>query len=140
VQLVRRHLDGLGDGRDVDDLLLLRHFRHGQAYRRGETAQDDVHLVLGDQLFHRRGGGCRVQLIVALDRFDLAAHDAALRVQLLDGELMAGHGWNAVDGAAAGQRIQDADLDRLLGKSRPDTEGADGNKQCAVFHVCFLPI
>jgi hypothetical protein len=23
VQLVRRHLDGLGDGRDVDDLLLL---------------------------------------------------------------------------------------------------------------------
>jgi hypothetical protein len=88
VQLVRRHLDGLGDGRDVDDLLLLAHLRHGKPDRRGQPAEHDVDLVLGDQLLHRRRGGRRVQLVVALDRFDLAAHDAALGVQLLDGELV----------------------------------------------------
>ena len=57
------------------------------------------------------------------------------------GELVAGHRRHAVDGAAAGERIHGADLDRwLLGKRRPGAERADGNEHCAVFHVCFLPI
>ena len=52
------------------------------------------------------------------------------------GELVADHGRHAVDGAAAGQRIHDADLDRwLLGKRRPGTQHAGGNEHCAVFHV-----
>ena len=53
---------------------------------------------------------------------------------------MARHRRHAVDGAAAGQGIEDADLDRrLLGNRRSGAKDADGSEHHAVFHVVFPP-
>ena len=62
---------------------------------------------------------------------DLAAEDAALGVDLFDGELRADQFVLAQRGEGAGQRVVEADLDRLVGKRLDhkragDLHGADG--------------
>ena len=146
VQLVGGHLDGFGNGRQVDDLFLPGDLGHPEPDRRAQAADDDIDTVLGDQLLHRRGGGGGVHLVVALERDDLAPEDAALGVQLVHGQLMTGHRGNAVDGATAGQRVHYPDLDwvalrqRAARQARARHHKADDRRQDAVPHCRSPPL
>jgi hypothetical protein len=71
----------------------------------------------------------------AVAGFSLSSRSIDSTLRLLDGELVAGQGRHAVDGAAAGQWIENADADRFLGKRRSGTQDADGRQHCAAFHV-----
>ena len=140
VQLGGGDLDGLRDGRDIDHLLLLRDLRHAQADRGAQATEDDVHLVLCDQLFHCRRCGRGVHLVVALDRFDLAAHDAAAPVDLLDRKLVPGQRRHAVDRAATCQRIHRTDANRLLRQCLTGDHHADGHEHQQSLHKSSPPL
>ena len=111
VQFRRRHLDGLGDGGDVDHLLLARHFRDGQADARGKAADQYVDAFLGDQLLGRGRSGGRVELGITARRDHFHAKDTAGGIDFVDPHIVAAHGRAAVDGAAARDGIEHADLD-----------------------------
>ena len=47
--------------------------------------------------------------------------------------------WNLTMSTPMGERNATLSL-KNAGGTLTGTQGADGNKHCAVFHVCFLPI
>jgi hypothetical protein len=108
-------------------MLLLGDVGDREPDRRSEAADQHVDLLVGDHLLRRRRGVSRVQLVVAGDADHLAAQDAALGVQLLDGEVVALHRRHAVNGSGAGDRIEHADLDRILAL-RPRPARGDGER------------
>ena len=101
-------------GHDVEDLLLVGDLRHRVGDAGVHVAEDHVDLVAVDQLARLLHAGADVVGRILDQELDLAAEDAALLVDLGLGV------FGAVDLALrqrrqhAGQRIDHADLDRLL--------------------------
>ena len=108
---------GMAAGHDVEHALLEADVRHRLRQRRVDVADQEVDLVALDQLERllHRGGGVAAGRILD-QQLDLAAENAALGVDLLDGELRADQFVLAERGEGAGQRIVEADLDRLVGE------------------------
>ncbi len=131
MKIARGDLDGFGNGGDVDHLFLARHLGDRQTDRRGQSADDDVDTFLGDHFLGRCGGGGRIEFRIARHRYELAAHDTAGGVDFLDRQIMAAHGWAAIDGAAARDGIEHANLDfRRDGAAQPRQQ-CDGQHQGA---------
>ena len=79
---------GVAAGHDVEDLLLVRDVRHGQRQRRIDVAEQEVDFVAVDQLARLLHRGAGVAAGEVLDQeLDLATEDAALGIDLFDGEL-----------------------------------------------------
>jgi hypothetical protein len=93
--------------------------RGGGGQQRGERAEGQVHVVRGEQglvVGVHLGGGAVV--VDDLER-DLAAEDAAVRVDVAGPQLVAALEGLAVRGKVAGQRERRADHDgRLAGRAR----------------------
>ena len=99
----------------------LRHLRHRERQRRIDVAEQEVDLVALDQLARLLHGGAGVAAGRILDQqLDLAAENAALGVDLLDRQLAADQFVLAERGVGAGQRIVEADLDRVGGAGADD--------------------
>ncbi len=107
-------VDGVGlADRDVDDAASARYLVHGELDGAGKRADDGVNLVLLDQF---ECAGCclaGVEFVVAHQKLDLAACDAALVVDELDGEFRALDLILGLGGERPGQRRRKADADRL---------------------------
>ena len=124
------HPEGVERGGRGDDLVL-RELRQRGERRRGAEHLRERHDVALDLVVLLDGGRRRV-LRVLLDQLDLVlAGDAALRVDVVEVDLVAGRQRLADHRHRAGQRRQHAELDRLAvearGRSRatasPDVAG-----------------
>src|SRR5688572_3760680 len=93
---------------------LLEHRQHGLARHRGPAAEDDSHLILRDELARLLGEERPVGGRVDHHRLDLHAHDASLGVDLLDRHERDIFKDRFADRHRSGERVEDADLDRLL--------------------------
>ena len=100
---------------EQDRVQLLEHRQHGLARHRGPAAEHDRHLVLGDQLARLLGEQRPVRGRIDHDRFELLAEHAALLVLLVDEHQHHVLQRGLADRHGAGQRMQDADLDGVLG-------------------------
>ena len=115
---------GMAAGNDVQDALFVRHLRHGERERRVHVAEQEIDLVALDQLarlLHRRAGVAAGRILD--DELDRTAENAALGVDLLERHLAADQFVLAERGVGAGQRIVEADPDRVRG-ARANDEGA----------------
>jgi hypothetical protein len=79
----------------------------------------EAHLSCTRSFFAFSAKGRPVAGAVFLDELDLAAEHAALRVDLLDGELLGFHRAGLADRHRAGDRMQDADGDFGVGDREP---------------------
>ena len=112
---------GMAAGHDVQDALFVRDLRHGERQRRVDVAEQEIDLVAVDQLarlLHRRAGVAADRILD--DELDRAAEDAALGVDLVERHLAADELVLARAGVGAGQRIVEADLDRVGGAGADD--------------------
>src|SRR2546425_1872683 len=118
-------------GVEEQAVVVLEDRQHRFAADRGPAAEDDRDLVLEEELlglFREQvpvGGG------VDDDRLDLAAHHAALGVDLVDRHQHDVAQRDFADRHRAGERVEDADLDWLLALSgddawHPDAGGEAG--------------
>jgi hypothetical protein len=90
-------------------------------------ADDGVHLVDVDQLARAPHPGVRVGLRVLREELDRLAGHAAGLVDLLGEQRVHARHRRAVDGAAAGERRENADAQRLgLGVSEAAARERDG--------------
>ena len=114
--------------------------RHGERKRRVDVAEQEVDLVAVDQLarlLHRRAGVAAGRILD--HELDLTAENAALGVDLVERHLAADQLVLAGGGVSAGQRIVEADLDRIGGAGADDEwagelgggEGSPGFDECA---------
>ena len=114
--------------------LRLVHDRHDrERHRRVEPAEEHRHLLLEDQLARGRDAFRRRGLVVAAHELELAALEhTALGVQLVDRDGEPARDGLAGAGRLAGERGDQADLDRLLRRggqrSRADC-GREGDLQ-----------
>ncbi len=117
---------GVAAGDDVVDAALVGDLADRDRHRRIDVAEQEIDLVAVDQLARllHRGAGIGAGRILD-QQLHLAAEDAALGVDLLDREFAADLLVLAELGVGAGERIVEADLDRLLA-ARLDDERASG--------------
>jgi hypothetical protein len=116
VEGVFAEIGGLVDGigladRIENDAALFGDVVDRKLNRGRKTADDEVHLFLFDQFQRPRRRLAGIELVVAHHQFRLAAVEAAVIVELGDGDLGGAHlvlGFGAV---GAGQRHRKADLD-----------------------------
>ena len=112
---------GMAARHDVEDLLLVGHLRHRIGDAGVDVADDGVDVVAVDQLARLLHAGADVVGRILDQELNLAAQNAALLVDFGLGV------FGAVDLALrqrrqnAGQRVDHADLDRLVGE-RPNDE------------------
>ncbi len=126
----------------ADDLrnlgLLGQH--HVDQHRAGEhRTEDDVGLVV-EHFLDLRARGAGVALGVEQRRFDLAAENAALGVDLVDRQQHAVAEIGAGDGAGAGQFEDGRDIDGRLCMGRAGQANAGGNHRhdgCEAKHGAF---
>jgi len=90
-------------------VFLLEHRQHRLARGAGPAAEHGGDVVVDQQLLALLGEGRPVAGAVFLDDLDLAAEDAAHRVDLVDGELLGLDRAGFTDGHGAGGRVQLAD-------------------------------
>ena len=116
--LAHRREAGLGRAVGVDDGLEARVElrRDGLELAAEAGAGDRQHLVAIDQAAHRLERLGFQRLRVVADQLDRQAADAALGVDLFDGDLHRGLGGLAPFGALAGERREAADLDAAAGE------------------------
>ncbi|MNV58033.1 hypothetical protein D3C71_1503910 [compost metagenome] len=133
---------GTGRNRHHDgNFLLLRQMQPGQRIARVRRADDGRDLLVVDQLGHVLDGLGRRAQIVADHAHDLAAHDAAGLVDVLDRGLEAPAPRDPQLGHAAARHVGVvADLDVLrIGSARNDGGGNRGfGKSFEPVHVCLL--
>ena len=117
LRLCRGHVPALAAGCDehVGDLLGVQEVHHGQVRRRAEAVEDRVHVVLQHQLPHDRRRGGRVVGIVEVLVDDLAAVDAAVRVDVVEVGGRRGGDLAVAGGGGPGERLVAADGDRGRG-------------------------
>src|SRR5207237_9643541 len=92
---------------------------------RGEAAHDELAAVLLDELLRalRADGG--LQLVVTEEHLDLASHDAALGVQLVDREERAALLIGREGAERTGHRSRESDADRILALGADDRGKAE---------------
>src|SRR5260370_727661 len=95
-------------------LVLLGHLGHGFGDRRAVRAENQIHLVLGDELFVDGDRGWGLRLVVFHEQLDPPAQDAALLVRVLDTELVAAELVLAQGRERSGLRERRADAKGLL--------------------------
>ena len=100
---------------EQDRVQLLEHRQHGFARHRGPAAEHHRNLVLGDQLTGLFGKQRPVRRRVDHDGLELLAENAALLVLLIDHEQHGVLQRGFADGHGAGERVQNADLDGVVG-------------------------
>ncbi len=103
---------------EQDAVELLEHRQHGLARHRGPAAEHRRDLVLGDELARLFGEQRPVGGRIDHDRLELLAEQAALLVLLVDQHQHDIFQRGLADGHGAGKRMQDADLDGVLGLGR----------------------
>ncbi len=96
-------------------VVLLEHRQHRLARRRGPAAHHRRAFVVDQELLCLLGEGRPVAGAILLDELDLAPEHAALRVDLLDGELFVFDRAGLRDRHRAGDRMKDADGDLRVG-------------------------
>ncbi len=101
-------------GVEEQAVVLLEHGQHRLAAHRGPAAEDGGHLVLQQELLGLLREEVPVRGGVLDDRLDLAAEHAPAGVDLLDGHQDDFLQRRLADGHGSAERVQDADLDRLL--------------------------
>ena len=112
---------GMAAGHDMQHALFVRDLRHGERERRVDVAEQEIDLVAFDQLarlLHRRAGVAAGRILD--EEFDRTAENAALGVDLVERHLAADQLVLAGGGVGAGQRIVEADLDRVSGAGADD--------------------
>ena len=117
---------GVAAGHDVQDALFVRHLRHGERERRVDVAEQEIDLVALDQLarlLHRDAGVAAGRILD--HELDRTAEDAALGVDLVERHLAADQLVLARRGVSAGQRIVEADPDRVGGAGADDEWARD---------------
>ena len=113
---------------EQDAVQLLEHRQHGLARHRGPAAEHDGDLVLGDQLARLFGEQRPVRGGVDDDGLELLAEHAALLVLLVDQEEDGVLQRGFADGHGARERMQDADLDGVVGRFRGRERGEAENE------------
>ncbi len=118
--VVRGFLAFIFEGIEQEAVQLLEDRQHRFARYRGPAAEDRGHLVLGDKLARlfreKRPVGCGIDH----DRLDLLAEQSAMGVQLVDLHQHEVFEDGLADRHRARQRMQDADLDRILSPGGAD--------------------
>src|SRR5437879_12515239 len=119
-------LVGVATGVEENDPVSLRNLRDGKARRRADLADDRGDLVALDQPLCLRRRRLRIDAVFG-DELDLAPHDAARAVDLLDRELDAHHRVLAERPEEAGARreVAKADRVRLTADNRRKSERAE---------------
>src|SRR6266540_2971524 len=113
---VARDIGAGRPGAHVGHLELVPHGHLRQGHRRVQPPEDRHDLLALDELARDRDALLRIALVVADDELELAAaEDAALAIDLVDGDLQAALDGLARGGRAAGDRRREPDLDGLLG-------------------------
>src|SRR4051812_7905179 len=84
-----------------------------------------MHLVFFDELERAGRRLTAIELVIAHQQLDLATVDAALVVELLDGELCALDLILGFGSERAGQRCRKADADRVIGSACDPRHGDD---------------
>ena len=115
-------------GVEQDRVQLLEDRQHGLARHRGPAAEHGRDLLLGDQLARLLGEQRPVGGRIDDDGLELLAEQAALLVLLLDQHQHDVLQRRLADRHRAGERMQDADLDRVLrraGRSASDTTASE---------------
>ncbi len=111
-----------------DQPVALHRQRHRRRGEHRAQADQHVHLVdveqLGDNARHRRG----IRLVVIDHQLDLAAQEAAARIDLLGPDLQRHLGRLADRAVAASERMAPADLDRVSAKRRARERGQHQEK------------
>src|SRR5208282_2545802 len=124
---------GVAARNDMQDALLARHFRHGEGKRRIDVAEQKIDLVAVDQLarlLHRLAGVAAGRILD--HELDRTAEDPALGVDLVERHLAADQLVLARGGVSAGERIVEADADRVGGAGADDErtgELGDGERR-----------
>src|SRR5690606_10225927 len=90
----------------------------------GDGADDHIHLVLAAVLGRHLGGLIRLGCVVIPDRLDLAAEDAARRIDLVHRHQRAAVAGGAEGGDVAGFLEVESDLDRAFLATTAGTAGA----------------
>ena len=103
---------------EQDRVQLLEHRQHGLARHRGPAAEHRRDLFLGDQLARLFGEQRPVRGRVDDDRLELLAEQAALLVLLVDQHQHHVFQRGLADRHGAGERMENADLDGVLGLAR----------------------
>ena len=117
---------GMAARHDMQDALFVRNLGHGERERRVDVAEQEVDLVALDQLARLLHRGARVAAGRILDdEFNRAAENAALGVDLIERQLAADQFVLAWPGVSAGQRIVEADPDRVRGAGANDKGAGD---------------
>ena len=99
---------------EQDRVELLEHRQHGLARHRRPAAEHHGDLVLGDQFARLFGEQRPVRGRIDDDGFELLAVDTTLLVLLVDHEQHGVLQRRFADGHGARERVQNADLDRVL--------------------------
>ena len=120
---------------DMEHLLLAGHLQHGISDAGVHVAEDHVHFVAVDELLRLLDAGADVVGGVLDEQFDLPSEDAALLVDLVARVLRALDLALRQRGQDAGQRIDHADLDRLLAARAQDERC--GELERAECHACL---
>ena len=103
---------------EQDRVQLLEHREHGLARHRGPAAEHRGDLLLGDQLARLFGEQRPVRSRIDHHRLELLAEQAALLVLLIDQEQHRVLQRGLADRHGAGERMENADLDGVLGLRR----------------------
>ncbi len=113
---------------EQDRVQFLEHRQHRLARHRGPAAEHDRDLVLGDQLARLFGEQRPVGGRIDHHGFELLAEQAALLVLLVDQHQHRVFQRGFADRHGAGQRMQNADLDGVLGLGRLNGGRSGGRK------------
>ncbi|MGY4311193.1 hypothetical protein ACVWW1_000496 [Bradyrhizobium sp. JR3.5] len=121
-------VDGVGlADRVEDDAALFGDVVDRKLNRRGQTADDEIHLLFLDQLQCPRCRFTGIELVVAHDKLGLAAVETASIIELGDSELTRPHLVLGLGAIRTGQGNREADLDGcFLGLEQIDAKRRDG--------------
>ena len=117
---------GMTAGDDMEHLLFVGHLRHGVGDAGVDVADDGVDLIAVDQLARLLHAGADVVRRILDEQLDLAAENSALLVDLGLGVFGAVNLALRQRRQHAGQRIDHADLHRLIAERLDDERCADG--------------
>jgi len=113
------------DGIEEQAVVVFEDRQHGLAADRRPAAEGDRDLVLEEQLLRLLGEEVPVRGRVNDHGLDLLAHDAALRVDLLERHHADVAERHLADGHRARQRMENADLDRAAALGAEHSRKAD---------------
>ena len=116
---------GMAARNDVQHLILTCDLGERQSDRRVHIPDEERHLVAVDQLVRLLHAGAGVVRRILDEQFDGAAENAALRVDLPDGELGTGHFVLGGRRIGSGERIDHADAKRRLAARADDERTGD---------------